>query len=123
MKFSTRKYRAPYGLEELELRQEGKSLDATGPLYVYLTEYKKADPTTPSPLSVGTPGDKRSLPIENTFKEALKREQAESGEGVSMDETLSEAEEEMDVGNTSDQGAVERDFTTQELLQDLSGDD
>ena len=85
-------------------------------------EYKKTDPTTPSPLSVGTPGDNRSLPIENIFKEALKREQAESGEGVSMDETLSEAEE-MDVGNTSDQGAVERDFTTQELLQDLSRDD
>ena len=72
---------------------------------------------------MGTPGDNSSLPIENIFKEALKREQAESGEGVSMDETLSEAEEEMDVGNTSDQGAVERDFTTQELLQDLSGDD
>ena len=26
MKFATRKYRAPYGMEELELRQEGKSL-------------------------------------------------------------------------------------------------
>ena len=31
-KFATRKCRAPYGLEELELRQEGKKLDATGPL-------------------------------------------------------------------------------------------
>ena len=60
MNFVTRKYRAPCGLEELELRQEGKSLDAAGILYVSLTEYKKADPTTPSPLSVGTPGDKRS---------------------------------------------------------------
>ena len=40
MKFATRKYRAPYGLEELELRQEGKRLDAAGPLYLSLTEYK-----------------------------------------------------------------------------------
>ena len=40
-----------------------------------------------------------------------------------MDETLSEAEEEMEVGNTPDQGPAERDFTTHELLQDLSGDD
>ena len=87
MKFATRKYRAPYGLEELELRQEGKRLDAVGPLYVSLTEYKKADPTAPSPLSVGTPGDKRSLPVENRFKEVLEREQAESGERESMDET------------------------------------
>ena len=91
MKLATRKYRAPYGLEDLELRQEGKRLDAAGPLYVSLTEYKKAGPTTPSPLSVRTTGDKRSLPIENGLKEALEREQAESGEGVSMDETLSEA--------------------------------
>ena len=29
----------------------------------------------------------------------------------------------MEVGNTPDQGAVERDFTTQELLHDLSEDD
>ena len=53
----------------------------------------------------------------------LEREPAESGEGESMDETLSESEEEMEVGKTPDQGAVERDFTTQELQQDLSGDD
>ena len=39
-----------------------------------------------------------------------------------MDETLSEAEE-MEVGNTPDQGAAERDFSTRELLQDLSGID
>ena len=37
MTFTTRKYRAPYGLEELELRQEGKRLDAAEPLYVSLT--------------------------------------------------------------------------------------
>ena len=55
MKFATRKYRAPYGLEQLEMRKEGKELDAAGSLYVALTEYKKLDPATPSPLSVGTP--------------------------------------------------------------------
>ena len=123
MMFATRKYRASYGLEESELRQEGKRLESTGPLYVSLTEYKKADPTTLSPLSVGTPGDKRSLPVENRFREVLEREQAESGEEESMDETLSEAGEEMEVGNTPDQGAVKMVFTTQEILQDLSGDD
>ena len=58
MKFATRKYRAPYGLEQVEMRQEGRELDAAGSLYVALTEYKKQDPATPSPLSVGTPGDK-----------------------------------------------------------------
>ena len=105
------------------MRQQGKRLDAAGPLYVSLTEYKKADPTTPSALSMGTPGDKRSLPVENKFKEVLEREQAESGERESMDETLSEAGEEIEVGSTSDEGAVEWDFTTLELRQDLSGDD
>ena len=58
MKFATRKYRAPYGLEQVEIKQEGKELDAAGLLYVALTEYKKQDPATPSPLSVGTPGAK-----------------------------------------------------------------
>ena len=40
-----------------------------------------------------------------------------------MDETLSEAGEEMKVGNKPEQDPAERDFTTQELLQDLSGDE
>ena len=123
MKFATRKYRAPYGLEELELRQEGKELDAAGPLYVALTELKKLDPSTPSPLSVGTPGDKRSQTVENRIRDALEKGQAESGEGESMDETLSKAGEEVEVGNTPDQDPAERDFTTHELLQDLSGDE
>ena len=101
MKFARRKDRAPYGLEELELRQEGKKLDATGPLYVSLTEYKTADPTTPSPLSVGTPGDRRNLPVENRFTAALERDQPESGEGESMDETLSDTGEEMEVGQNA----------------------
>ena len=37
-----------------------------------------------------------------------------------MDETLSEAGEEMEVGNTPEPKPAEKDFTTQELLQDLS---
>ena len=37
MKFATRKYRAPYGLEQVEMKQEGKELDAAGLLYVALT--------------------------------------------------------------------------------------
>ena len=110
-------------MEEVELKQEDKKLDAAGPLYVALTEYKKLDPATLSPLSVGTPGDKRSNPVENRFRDALEKEQAESEERESMDETLSEAEEEMEVGNTPGQDPAEMDFNTQELLQDLSGDD
>ena len=61
--------------------------------------------------------------MENRFRDALERKRAESEEGESMDETLSEAGEEMEEGNTPEQNPVERDFTTQELLQDLSGDD
>ena len=126
MKFATKKDRAPYGLEELDLRQKGKRLYAAGPLYVLLTEYKKADPATPSPLSVGTPGDNRSLSVENRFKEVLERGQAESGEGESMHETPSEAGEEMEMGNTPDGGSTNIEFspgTTRELLQELSGDE
>ena len=121
MKFATRKYRAPYGLEQVELRQEGRELNAAGSLYVALTEYKKQDPMTPSPLSVGTPGDKRSGPVEDRFRKILERRQAESGE-ESMGETLSETGEEMEVGNTLEPKPAEVDFTAQELLQDLSGD-
>ena len=121
MKFATRRYRAPYGLEQVEMRQEGKSLDAAGPLYVALTEYKKPDPTTPSPLSVGTPGDKTSGPVEDRFRRILERRRVESGE-ESMDETLSEAGEDMEVGNTPEPKPSEEEFTTQELLKDLSGE-
>ena len=91
-----------------------------------LTEYKTADPTTPSPLLVGTPGERRNLPMKNRFTDALERDQPESGEGESMDETLSEAREEMEAGNTRDGAATKRDFspgTTRKLLQDLSGVD
>ena len=89
MKFATRKYRAPYGLEQVEMRQEGRELDAAGSLYVALREYKKQDSATPSFLSVGTPGDKRSGAVEDRFRKILGRRQAESGE-ENMDETLSE---------------------------------
>ena len=54
---------------------------------------------------------------------ALEKERAESEEGKSTDETLSEAGEEMEVGNTPEQDSAETDFTAHELLQDLSGDD
>ena len=64
-----------------------------------LTKYKKTGPTTPSPLSVGTPGDKRGGPVEDRFRRILERRGVESGE-ESMDETLSEAGEDMEVGNT-----------------------
>ena len=121
MVFATRKYRAPYGLEQVERRQEGKELDAAGPLYVALTEYKKTSPATPSPLSVDTPGDKRSGPVEDRFRRILERREAESGE-ESMDETLSEEGEDMEVGNTPEQKPSEEEFTTQELLKDLSGE-
>ena len=121
MNFATRKYRAPYGLEQVEMRQEGEELDAAGPLYVALTEYKKPDPTTPSPLSVGTPGDKRSGPVEDRFRRILERRRVESAE-ESMDETLSEVGEEMEVGNTPEPKPAEEEFTTQELLKDLSGE-
>ena len=119
MKFATRKYRAPYGLEQVEIRQEGTELDAAAQLHVALTEYKKLDPTTPSPLSVDTPGDKRSGPVEDRFKKILERRRHESEE-ESMDETLSEAGEDMEVGNTPEPGPSGEELTTQELLKDLS---
>ena len=56
--------------------------------------------------------------MENRFRDALERKRAESEEGESMDETLSEPGEEMEMGNTSEQNPDERDFITQELLQD-----
>ena len=59
--------------------------------------------------------------MEDRFRKILERRQAESGE-ESMDENLSEAGEEMEVGNTPEPKPAEVDFTAQELLQDLSGD-
>ena len=60
--------------------------------------------------------------METRFRDVLVRRRAES-EGESMDETLSEPGEEMEVGNTTEPKPAEKDFTTQELLQDLSGND
>ena len=102
MKFATRKYRAPYDLEQVEMM-----------------EYKRLDPATPSPLSVDTPGDKRSGPVEDRFRRILEGRRAESEE-ESMDETLSEAGEDMEVGNTPEQRPSGEELTTQELLKDLS---
>ena len=116
---ATRRYRAPHGLEQVKKRQEGKELDAAGPLYVALTEHKGTNPRTPSPLSVDTPGDKRSGTVEDRFRRILERREAESGD-ESMDETLSEAGEDMEVGNTPEQKPAEEEFTAQELLKDLS---
>ena len=78
MLFATRKYRAPYGLEQVKRRQVGKELDAAGPLHVALTEYKGKSPATPSPPSVDTPGDKRSGTVEDRFRRILERREAES---------------------------------------------
>ena len=115
MKFATRKYRAPYRLEELELRQEGKRIDAAGPLYVALTEYKKLDPATPSPLSVGSPGDKRSHPVENIFRDALEKEL------LSLeDENTSDFERQNTIGKTMNSApAMEENDVTHEKLMDL----
>ena len=49
--------------------------------------------------------------------------QVRESEEESMDETLSETEEEIEVGNTPEPKPAEEDFTAQELLKDLSGDD
>ena len=100
------------------MKQEEKELDAAGPLYVALSDCKKLDPATPSPLSIGTIGDKRSNPVEDRFKDTLEKGRAESEEGESMDETLSEMGEEMEMGNTPDQGPAERDFTTHDFSVD-----
>ena len=121
-KFATKKYRAPYVLEQVEMRQEGKELDTAGSLYVALTEYNKQDPATTSPLSVGTPEDKRSGPVEDRLMKILERKRAESEE-ESMDETLSETRGEIEVGNTPEPKPAEEDFTAQDLLKDLSGYD
>ena len=79
--FSTRRHLAPYGLEEVELQHDERKLDTAGALYVSLTEYKATDPATPSPLPIGTPGDKRSLPVEGRFEDALKWERPGVVEG------------------------------------------
>ena len=76
MKLATRKYRAPDGLEELELNQEGKRLDAGDPCMYPSPSIRRRirQHPHPSPLSVGTPRDKRSLPVEKRVQgDARKR--------------------------------------------------
>ena len=99
MKFATRKYQAPYGLEQVEMRQKIEAAGCGRLVICGSDGIQKQDPATPSPLSVGTPGDKRSGPVEDRFRKVLERRRAESEE-ESMDETLSETGEEMEVGNT-----------------------
>ena len=94
---STLRHLAPYGLKDIELHEKHK-LDAAGTLYVPLTEYRQPDPATPSPLSIDTHGDKRNLPVENRFEDALKEERSEVIGSENNDETLSEPEEKMDIG-------------------------
>ena len=67
----------------------------------------------------GHHGDKRGGPVEDRFRRILERRRVESGE-ESMDETLSEAGEDMEMGNTPEPKPSEEEFTTQELLKDLS---
>ena len=64
-----------------------------------------------SPLSVDTPRHKRNLPMEGRFEDALKRYEAEVGEGEEMDESLSEAEEEMEIEATSNEEVVTKSFS------------
>ena len=115
MKFATRKYRAPYGLEQVEMRQKGEELDAAGPLYVALTEYKKSDPTTPSPLSVGPPGDKRSgrkqeKNLRETAPMVLARWKTAAYKSSSEPRKLLELERETEVSTSL---ATEEDFRPQ----------
>ena len=57
--------------------------------------------------------------MEDRFKRILERRRNESEE-ESMDETLSEAGEDMEVGNTPELGPSGEELTTQELLKHLS---
>ena len=62
--------------------------------------------------------------MENRFEEALERYQPESGEEERLDEILSEAGEDMELGATPNEEVVHGNFspgTTRELLHDLSG--
>ena len=70
----------------MELKHEGCSLDAAGAFYVPLREYKKPNTVTPSTLSIDTPGDKRNLPVESRFEDALKRD------ALKRDALMTEAE-------------------------------
>ena len=68
LRCSTRKYLAPYGLEEVEMQHEGHRLTASGALYVPPTEDKRLNPVKPSHLSIDTPGDRRNPPVETDLR-------------------------------------------------------
>ena len=91
-----------------------------------LAEYRKPSPVTPSPVSMDTPGDKRNLPVEKRFEDALRREHATKvNQGEKMEEALSEPREDLDTGATPAEKKVPGSYsptTIQELLQDLSGE-
>ena len=76
---------------------------------------------TITPVS-GHPWRQKKRPVEDRFKRILERRRAESEE-ESMDKTLSEAGEEMEVGNSPEPKPAEEYFSAQELLKDLSGHD
>ena len=108
-------------MEEIEFQPEECRLNAA--LYVSLTEYRQPNPVTPSPLPIDTPGDKRNLPVENRFEDSLKKERSEVIEREKMDETLSEPEEDMNIGAAPAAKIVLGNYipgTTGELLQNLS---
>ena len=120
MKFATRRYRAPYGLEQGD-ETGGEGAGCSRPVVCGSDGIQEAGSSDTIIMSVGTPGDKRSGPVEDRFRRILERRRVESGE-ESMDETLSEAGEDMEVGNTPEPKPSEDELTTQELLKDLSGE-
>ena len=64
--------------------------------------------------------------MESRFKDTLERDLPELGDGERIDDTLSEAGEEMELRATPKEEVVPGNFspgTPRELLQDLSGDD
>ena len=87
---------------------------------------RRLNPTTPSPLSIDTPGDKNNIPVENKFEVTLKRERSEKAERERMEEALSEADKEMDIGVTPAGTTADERYrpgTTQNFLQDLNEDE
>ena len=87
-----------------------------------LAEYRKPNPVTPSPVSIDTSGDKRNIPVEKRFEDALRREHGTKvNKKERMEEALSEPRENMDTGATPAEEIVTGSYsptTTQDLLQD-----
>ena len=82
----------------------GRKLDAAGTLDVPLTEYKALDPHLCQSIPL-------CQSMEGRFEDALKRYEAEVGEGEEMDESLSEAEEEMEIEATPNEEVVTKIFS------------